>query len=170
MSLRIVPLLFISLTSSILLCGCFQAPRLPQRTQLELRELQSRSYEGKDLKLVMKAVIGALQDEGFLIRNADKDLGFINASKEVDISDPNEEFWARLLAGAQAAYTKNSLVEASANVSEFGSETRVRVVFQTKVLNNFGNTMRSETVDDPSFYQSFFSKVDKSLFIERQGL
>jgi len=150
--------------------ACVQTPRLPPKTQLQMRELQSRTYEGKDVKLVMRAVIGALQDDGFLIRNADKELGFINALKEVDVSDADQAFWLRIFVGPDATYEKNSIVEASANVAEFGREVRVRVVFQAKVLNNFGNPVRSDTVGDPVFYRDFFSRVDKSLFIERQGL
>jgi hypothetical protein len=111
-----------------------------------------------------------LQDEGFIIRNADKDLGFINASKEFDSSDPQFRFWYQLFSGPDVVYQKNTVVESSANVSEFGSEVRVRVVFQIKVMDKFGRPMETRTVEDGLYYQEFFSKVDKSLFFERQGL
>ena len=150
--------------------GCIQVPPKPQRSQLEIRELQTREYTAKDLKQVMKAVIGALQDEGFIIRNADKELGFINASRELDVMDQNSAFWAQLLEGQNARYQKTSIMEASANVSDFGKEVKVRIVFQAKIIDNFGMPVDSRTVDDPTIYQSFFMKVDKSVFFERQRL
>lgn len=152
------------------LVGCVQIPSPPQRSQLEIRELQTREYKAKDLKQVMKAVIGALQDDGFIVRNADKELGFINASRELDVMDQNSAFWAKFFEGQNARYQKTSIIEASANVSEYGREVKVRIVFQAKIIDNFGVPIDSRTVDDPTTYRDFFMKVDKSVFIERQGL
>ena len=150
--------------------GCApQQIELP-KTQLQLREFQTRNYPSKDLKLVMKAVLNALQDDGYLIKSADKELGFISASKDVDIENWSQAFLARILAGAAARYQKNAVLEASANVSEFGRDTKVRIIFQTKVLDNFGSPMNAAQVDDATFYQDFFAKVDKSLFIERERI
>jgi len=150
--------------------GCIQVPPRPQRSQLEIRELQTREYTAKDLKQVMKAVIGALQDEGFIIRNADKELGFINASRELDVMDKDTAFWAQVFQGENARYQKTSIMEASANVSEFGKEVKVRIVFQAKIIDNFGMPVDSQTVDDATIYRDFFMKVDKSVFYERQRL
>jgi hypothetical protein len=154
----------------IFLVGCIPPPPLPPKTQLQIRELQTREYAAKDIKQVMKAVIGALQDDNFIIKNADKELGFINASKEVDVMDQNQAFWAQVFGGETARYQKIRIVDASANVSEFGRDVRVRIVFQTKINDNFGNAIDCKTVDDPNVYRDFFFKVDKSVFIERQGL
>lgn len=118
----------------------------------------------------MKAVINALQDDGFIIKAADKELGFITASKEVDVQDSSEVFWSQLLQGAQGRYRKNSIVEASSNISEFGKETKVRIVFQVKVIDNFGAPVDAKQIEDPVLYQEFFTKVDKSVFIERERL
>lgn len=150
--------------------ACAPKVVVPPKTQLEIREFQSRTYNDRDTKLVMKAVINAMQDEGFIIKSADKELGFISASKEVDIEDKTSAFFLQLLAGSNARYSKNSVVEASANVSEFGKETRIRLVFQAKVVDNFGNPISANVVEDPAFYQDFFSKMDKSLFIEREKI
>lgn len=154
----------------ITLVSCIQVPQKPLRSQLEVRELQTREYTAKDLKQVMKAVIGALQDDGFIIRNADKELGFINASRELDVMNPNTAMWAQIFEGQNARYQKTSIMEASANVSEFGKDVRVRIVFQAKIMDNFGVPVDSKTVDDPVIYRDFFMKVDKSVFFERQRL
>jgi hypothetical protein len=143
-------------------------------TQLQMRQLQTREYSappGGALR-VMKALMNTLQDEGFLLKNADKDLGFISAEKESDVQDGWETFFAQLGAGSNnpARYRKNAVVECSANVSEFGKDIRVRAVFQHKVLDNLGGTLSVEQIENAVFYQDFFSKVDKGIFIERQGL
>lgn len=163
--------LCIAVLCASVLAGCMPPrPVEPPMTQLQMREMQTRGYPNRDTRMVMKALINALQDEGFMVRNADKELGFISASKEVDVSNSTEEFLARLANGPAARFRKNSTVEASANVSEFGQETRVRVIFQIKVVDNFNSPLEIRQVEDLNFYQGFFSKVDKSLFYEREKL
>jgi len=152
------------------LAACAPGPVKPAQTQLQMREFQTRLYQNADMRTVMKAMINVLQDEGFMVRNADKDLGFISANKEVDVENPSEAFLARVFAGAAARYKKNSVIECSVNVSDFGKDTRVRVIFQTKVIDNFGSPVSTAQVDDPNYYQDFFAKVDKSIFLEKQAI
>lgn len=45
-------------------------------TQLEKRQFQTRTYETIDKPLVMKAMLNVLQDEGFIVYNANPLLGF----------------------------------------------------------------------------------------------
>lgn len=156
--------------ASLAAAGCAPRRAMPQRTQLEIRELQTRTYDSKSTRTVMKALINALQDDGFMVRNADKDLGFISASKDLDVEDPSAAFMAQLLSGENARYPKNSVIEASVNVSEFGAQTKVRAVFQARVQDNYGAPVSTSVVDDPKYYEDFFYRVDKSLFIEKQGL
>jgi hypothetical protein len=61
-------------------------------------------------------------------------------------------------------------VEATANVSEFGKQIRVRINFQQKVYDSAGQVAKVEQIDDPKFYQEFFAKVDKGLFIQKEKL
>ena len=165
--------LFVFLALAFVACAP-SAPPQPERTQLEIRQMQTREYDRPKggTTRVMKAVINSLQDDGFIIQNADKDLGFITAEKESDIEDRWESFFARLGAaeGQPARFRKNNLIECSVSVSEFGKNIRVRSVFKHKVLDNLGGTLSVSNIDEPSFYQEFFSKVDKGIFIDRQGL
>jgi hypothetical protein len=39
-----------------------------------------------------------------------------------------------------------------------------------KVLDNNGQVMAVDRVEDPRFYQDFFSRVDKGIFIEKEGV
>ena len=120
--------------------------------------------------MIMKAVINTLQDDGFMIRNADKELGFISATKEVDVTDQAEVVIGSIFAGSEARYKKSSTIESSVNITEFGRETKVRAVFQTKMIDNFGAPIGVSTIEDPTYYQDFFFKVDKGVFIEKQGM
>jgi len=65
-------------------------------------------------------------------------------------------------------YEKNKIIETTINVSEFSSGYKVRAVFQKKVLNNRGEITSIENIDDMKFYQDFFSKLDKSIFLQKE--
>lgn len=45
----------------------------------------------------------------------------------------------------------------------------MRANFQVKVLDNLGNPKEVYQVEDAKFYQDFFVKVDKGVFIQKQG-
>jgi len=62
-----------------------QRPLTPQ-TQLQTREFQTREYDTNDVKLIMKAVLNTLQDDGFVVKNAVIDLGLLTAEKEIQLS------------------------------------------------------------------------------------
>lgn len=140
------------------------------KTQLQMREFQTRSYQSKDPKVVLKAVVNVLQDDGFIIKEANTELGILTATKEVDVESGASAFFSTLIMGVNAKWDKNSLFEATANVSEFGQETRVRVIFQVKTMDNKGGVSKVKQIDDEKHYQEFFAKVDKGLFIEKEGL
>jgi hypothetical protein len=155
-----------------------QTDQSHQRTQLETREFQTRVFDTDDTKLVMKAMLNVLQDEGFVVKNAVTDLGLLSATKEIDLTRNrgSNDFWSEFFESMskrndnQNIYKKFKIVEASVNVSEFGKQSKVRANFQAKVLDNAGNTVEVYQVDDPKYYQDFFSKVDKGIFIQKQGL
>lgn len=163
-----------------------QKQKTPQ-SQLQVRAYQTREFDTNDVKLVMKAVLNTLQDEGFVVRNAVVDLGLITATKELQIgsgsgSDYTSDYWTDVFAKLfktpvssqnttkEVRFDKFKVIEASINVSELGTRTKVRANFVAKVLDNKGDPSEMYTVDDMKFYQDFFSKVDKGVFIEKQGL
>ena len=156
-----------------------------EQTQLQTRQFQTREYDTNDTKLIMKAVVNVLQDEGFIIKNAVVDLGLISATKEIDLSKENsassdDGAWAEIFRAffksnkghqtmEEKSYRKFELIEASLNVSQFGKQSKVRANFQAKIIDNKGNPIEVFDVDDPRFYQDFFAKVDKGIFIQKQG-
>jgi hypothetical protein len=67
-------------------------------------------------------------------------------------------------------YRKTELQEFTGNVTEFGKQTRVRVNIQRKVLDNRGGVLSVQAVDDAQFYQDFFARVDKSVYLQKEQL
>lgn len=167
-------------------------------TQLQGREYQTRLYDTKDNITLMKAVINALQDDGFILKETNTQLGLITANKEFSqkgkasplsiagnsiglafgtllaicsfgILVPIPIYFAiKLAKGSNDIYT----IEATANISDYGNKTKVRINFQQKLLKNEKNDQQVnvKNLEDLNYYQAFFSKLDKSLFIQNQGL
>jgi hypothetical protein len=169
-----------------------QSTKEHQATQLETREYQTRMYDTNDSKMIMKAIVNVLQDDGYIITNAIPDLGVIVAKKEIDLGKGKNvsndyyqnEFWLNFFlalassknntnnynSSEERTYQKTQLVEVSINVTEYGRETKVRANFQAKILDNKGNTVNVQQVQNMKFYQDFFAKVDKSIFLQKNGL
>lgn len=154
----------------VVISGCVARPPATPQTQLQIREFQTRSYGTSDVKMVMKAMLNVLQDEGYIVKNANVELGLLTATKEINVYSFGEALVMSLISKQNARWKKTSIVECSANVSAFGEKTRVRINFQVKTLNNRGEVMDVKQIIDLQHYQTFFSKVDKGIFIEQEQL
>ena len=159
----------ISILISFFLTNCASVPKI-ERTQLQIREIQTRTYEILESKLVLKAMLNVLQDDGFIVKTAVPELGLLTATKEIDIEKESESIPAFFFGGANARWKKNSIIEATCNVSDFRDRCKVRVNFTQKILDNLGGIIEIRQIYDQKFYQTFFLKVDKSIYIQRMGL
>jgi hypothetical protein len=189
--LRFIPYLL------LLVCAVSCVPQEepePEKTQLEIRECQTRTFEVNNYSGVMKSVLDVLQDDGFMVRNVSSDLGFLSATKEIGL---NERYSASRdndttfdlasdmgfgfsvgrgfgVSGSSprrnARYPTHKCIEATINVSKFGNQVRVRASFQSKVFDTNDAVMRVEQITDDVFYQDFFAKVDKGIFIYQQDI
>ncbi len=77
----LAPLLLILVTSG---CAPVQDRILDtdqHQTQLQLRQVQSRTFETSNKETTMRAVIATLQDLGFVLDKADLVLGTVSATK-----------------------------------------------------------------------------------------
>jgi len=140
----------------------------PPPTQLELRGFQTREYDTQDMRLVMKAMVNVLQDMGFIINNADTQLGLLSANKMTDIPHSKKEI--KRAEKKEELLSKTLVLDCTANVSAFGKQSRVRVNFQQRVLGANGATMSASPITDAAFYQQFFSQVDKGIFLQQEGV
>jgi len=150
------------------------APSIPPtKTQLEVREFQTYTFDTADSKLVMKAMFNALQDDGYVVRNAVIELGLITASKEIDLAPGRytDNIGGGVFGWQLApAFAKLEVNDFTGNVTELGEQTRIRISFQRKVLDSHGQIIEVQPIEDPVFYRDFFSRVDKSVYLQKEHL
>ena len=140
------------------------------QSQLQKRQYQTRQYENISKADLMKAMLNVLQDEGFIVNNANSLLGFISGAKEFSPNDKTVDVQSELGTKKGLSGCVVAVVEATANVSEYGKAYRVRINFKRKLLNTYGNAYKITDVSDEKYYQRFFSKVDKAIFIQKQKI
>ena len=140
------------------------------QTQLQKRQYQTRQYDQISKADLMKAMLNVLQDEGFIVNNANSLLGFISGAKEFSPNDKTIDVKAELGTNKGLMGCVVAVVEATANVSEYGKDYKVRINFKTKLLNAYGNAYKITEITDEQYYQNFFSKVDKAIFIQKQKI
>lgn len=167
---------------ALALGGCASGPGAGLRPQspLELRQAQSRTFESAAPRLVLKAALNVLQDQGFVIRQADAELGIVTAAMEWQSSQPNKGLrilkWVAAVPtyGASllipAGHHEWSAIEANVNVTAEGERTRVRISLVTRVTRKDGEIRSVSPVDDPLVYQRLLGALDKAVFLETQGL
>lgn len=80
--------LTIAITATMLLVGCNATMKervldsnAGGQTSVELRSMQSRSFDTTDKAKTMRSTIATLQDLGFVIDKADLELGTVSATK-----------------------------------------------------------------------------------------
>lgn len=160
--------------AALLICGslvgCTTGHQQPLKTQLEVREFQTRLFDTTKTDEVLSAVVEAFQDQGFMVKNVVPQVGLVSASRDTDVEDAGLATFQMMMFGQNAIWSKNSTIEATANVKTVAGKTKVRANFQEKVMNNRGTVDRVNTIEDPKFYQNFFDKIGKSIFIEKQKI
>lgn len=142
-------------------------PRRRPAPRCRCGEFRTRAYESDDRQLVLKAVLDTLQDEGFVVESADSGLGLITATRETDVSQKAERLLSLL--DDDITWKKLAVLEATANVTPFGSQTRVRLSIQRRLVDNRGATMRLERVP-PGLYRQLLAAVDEAVFLAKEKL
>src|SRR5581483_5832092 len=139
----------------------------------------TRTYDGLLQRNALKAVIDVLQDDGYIVDYGSAELGIIHATRigsyggEMGFSthQPLTEPFPNFQIGPAS-------FQATVNVSEFGVQTKIRVSLQRFVqeeiaLTGFGIPVFSSVstaVVDAKTYQEFFAKLDRGIFLQKQGL
>ena len=131
------------LVLGFLLTACASGPQKPPENllaltdaQLKIRSYQTKVFEIKDRLIVVRGVIQALQDLGFIVERVNEPMGMITAGKF-------------------AGDGHSGFVELTVVVRDKGSaqmEVRVNALFNTT------------PIEDPKIYQNFFRVVQRSLF------
>lgn len=154
-----------------LFAGCATTESAPDgapQSQVEVRQFQTRSYDVAEQALVMKAMLNVLQDLSFIVRTADAQLGVISAEKWSNIEHSKKEL--KKAKKEKIALPQTAVMECTANVTMVGGRAQVRVVFQQRVMGPGGTVVEVTRVEDAAFYQEFFARVDKGIFLQQQGI
>lgn len=79
-----LPVLAIMAFIPFLVIGCSNSPNkeiMAGANQVELRSYQTRAFDTTDKEKMLRAVIATLQDLGFVIDQADEDIGSVTGTK-----------------------------------------------------------------------------------------
>ncbi|MDH5761421.1 MAG: hypothetical protein OEZ51_00445 [Nitrospinota bacterium] len=123
--------------------ACAGAPKPPKEllsldeAQMKIRSYQTRAFDFNDQQKVMRGVVAALQDLGFIVERANGPMGLVTAGKF-------------------AGEGYSGFVELTVTVRPKGDsqvEVRVNAILNTK------------PIEDPKIYQNFFAAVQRSLFL-----
>lgn len=116
----------------------------PTQASLVERSVQTRRFDTSDRTLILRAVIGVLQDLGYTIEESQDQFGIVVASR---------------LAGARirAQVVVRPVPDAAA--------ITVRANFQRVSLALGANVARGDSITDPNIYRGFFDKLAQSAFL-----
>ena len=176
------------LTGALVACQSLpdDAFRLTE-SALELREIQSRTYEDVTEIEILSASSGVLQDLGYAIDEVEKDLGVLSASKRASAKDEIEIVGKIALDVLDCLVTfmlgcEDDAYQSSKDVQDIKMTLvvlpdlkkerthRVRITMQRLVWMKSGDLHKQETILDAEVYQAFFDKLSKSVFLEKEGV
>ncbi|MDJ0811214.1 MAG: hypothetical protein QNJ01_14025 [Desulfobacterales bacterium] len=138
------------------------------------RQIQTRVYRTGDEASLLQAAMGVLQDSGFNIDQSASQCGLIVASRRRDVSEDGK-IWSALiltlLTGIVLPLDSHQLVTASLTTRPVDSgQTAVRITFHHMVWDINGMLKLNETMREPEVYQTFYSKLSKSLFLDAHAI
>lgn len=170
--------------------GCASGPpkeafRLPA-TSLEVRELQTRTFEADEAE-ILSASVALLQDMEYNVDEVEIDLGVLSASKIVDADSSAQKAGlialdvVSILLAAISGSTPGGSAYATAD-DQLGlkmtlvvlpslareGEYIARVTVQSALFDKSGQTKELSFVESPDVYQEIFSKLSKALFLETE--
>ena len=143
---------------------------------MPLRQMQTRKFETKNIKGVLDACVGFLQDNGFNVDEIAPKLGTVLGSKSRDAVESGQvaaSIVFSIIFGTTLPTDKEQKMMASIVVSESASDaesTIVRATFSRIVWNDRNAVSKAERLEAPEVYQEFFEKLSKSLFLEEQKI
>lgn len=168
--------LYVVILFSLFITSCGTVPkdalRLTQKN-LKLRQIQQKEYSNVKERQALIASANVLQDIGFIIKESEGDLGLLVAEKDRDATDAGQLAIHILgvLAGVHTAIDTNQKIRVSLITRiRKNNSILVRASFQRIVWNSDNQISRMEYIKDKQVYQDFFNKLDKSIFLAKQGV
>ena len=173
-------IIVVTLTLGVATGGCFgptpkDALRLSSES-LEQRRLQTRYFDTSEEIRLLTAVAAVLQDLGFTLDDSEAGFGLVVASKQRDASEVGQivvAIFVAALTGTWMPTDDEQLMRASVvtrPIGDTGERTAVRVTFQRIVWNTDGNVTHTESLANPAFYQEFFARLSKAVFLQAHAI
>lgn len=171
--------LYVVMLFSLFITSCGTIPkdalRLTQKN-LELRQIQQKEYSDITEKQALIASANILQDIGFIIKESEQDLGLLVAEKDRDATNTGENYTAAFLIAAlggniNEVLQKNQKIRVSLITRIINKNSiKIRVTFQRIVTNQLDKVFILEFIKDKEVYRDFFTKLNKSIFLTKQGI
>ena len=163
------------LALALLVPGCTSIPEdafaLPP-SSLQDRQMQSRRFQTQDEAHLINSGIGVLQDLGYVIDEANSELGVLTASKTVDAERAGQIVGAvvlALLTGSVMETDDDQTIRVclvlQPSLEDAGSSV-ARMTMQRVIMAHSGRVARVESITAPELYQAFFDKLSKAAFLE----
>ena len=164
--------------SLVLLVVCFLVGCVTPRaitfdpSSLRERQTQTRMYKTKDEISLLSAGVAVLQDMGYSLDATETAVGVIVASKTVDarnIKQMTAYFALSLLSDTQLSPDYKQKIRVSFITFPLRHKKNTfsaRVVFQRVTWNTNNQISRVESLRQAKFYEEFFAKLSKSIFLE----
>lgn len=144
---------------------------MSEASQVKLRAAQSRVFDTTDRRRILTAVVGTLQDLGFVIKVLDEELGIVSGKRFEEIEGA--------MLGNDASYhlyDSDSLLAFSRRFMGWGPfhhrDNLVRVTVTVRKRNEGQSVVRASAqyylraVDDPEPFQRFFRALEQAMFLE----
>ena len=147
---------FLFLTA-ILLFSCVSQKKL---TPNEIKVMTMKHYE-ESYDLVFSSALSLIQSEGFLVTNADKLTGLINANKQID--NKNAEWQMALLGAAKEASTAQ-LAFFIEKLNDDLTEVKL-TIYEGSITSSTGtwgvknSSSKNNMVEDATVYSTWFNNL-----------
>lgn len=150
---------------------------LAERSQVKVREAQSRVFDTKDRLRTLEAVVATFQDLGFQIEVLDEALGIVSGKKFVEIEGAGQLGFG--LDATYQLYDEESLVVFTRSYRAWGPfrhrSDLVRLTVSVRPRNAQQLIVRAaaqfylQPVEAPEPYQDFFRTLERAMFSEQQA-
>lgn len=179
-------LLLLLLPIAVAACGA--TPRDAFRMQesaLAIREMQTREYTDVTDAIVLTASAGLLQDMGYAIDEIEEPLGVLSASKRAEASSRMDYVGNVFVQGFKCVFTFDCKGPDAKEIGAYQDiymtvvtrpklnnerDVVVRVTIQRVIWDKKGKVSHRGPVTDDDVYLTFFDKMSKAVFLEREGV
>lgn len=148
--MKIAGILAATIPAIVVICGCTSSKEhllKMDESQVKLRSMQTRAFDSTDKDKMLRTVIYALQDLGYIVNEANEVIGTVSAHT-TDI--------------------KYKLFEKK--VYPLLITVTVRPKGETQLLVRANAQYNEKAVNNPLVYQNFFNVLEKSVFLTAQEI